>query len=162
MVLLWFWPGTFDFFSFFGFLRVWVSLAISTTEHMHTEEYGQFSHTATHTALHIYTKIQSRGTHPCVLFIWLSKECWRNIYAKVCLFRVCGSVYIKTCTYCAHLCRCIDVRVSLHVLPLIKVCKHVHICFSMLSTHTLLFTCKSFPELHILVFYVCQYMCVHM
>ena len=94
---------------------------------MHTEEYRKFSYTATYTALHIYMKTQSRGTHPCVLFIWLSKEssvftsvylygCPRSVegicmYVQVCLFRVCCCVYVKTCIYCAHLCRCIDVHV---------------------------------------------------
>ena len=103
------------------------ALAPSTREHMHTEEYRKFSYTATCTALHIYMKTQSRGTHPCVLFIWLSKErsiymsvylygCPRSVegicmYANVCLFRVCGSVYRKTCRSRAHLCRCIDMHV---------------------------------------------------
>ena len=131
------------------------AVAPSTRELMHTEEYRKFSYTATYTTLHIYMKYQSRGTHPCVqlygcprsallyvcLFIWLSKKCWRNMYAKVCLFRVCGSAYIKTCIYCAHLCRCTDVHVSRHVLLLIRACHHVHICCSILSTHALLFPC---------------------
>ena len=133
-------------------------MAPSTRQHMHTEEYRKFSYTATYTALHIYMKTQSRGTHPCVLFIWLSKECSiymsvylygcpRSVegicmYAKVCLFRVCCCVYVKTCIYCAHLCGFIDVHVSCHDLSLIKACQHVHICCSSLITHSVLFLCK--------------------
>ena len=58
--------------------------APSTREHMHTEEYRKFNYTATYTALHIYMKTQSRGTHPCVLFTWLSKAC--SIFTSVYLY----------------------------------------------------------------------------
>ena len=49
---------------------------------------------------------------------------------------------MKVCIYYAHLCRCIDVHASLHVLPLIKACQHVHICCSSLITHAVLFLFK--------------------
>ena len=97
----------------------------------------------------------SHGCPRRVLFLCLSiymavEGVLKKYVSKVYLFRVCGSVYIKTCIYCAHLCGCIDVHVSRHVLLLIKACQHVHICCSILSTHTLL---------HILLFHVYVYTC---
>ena len=65
---------------------------------------------------------------------------------------------MKVCIYYAHLCRCIDVHASLHVLPLIKACQHVHICCSSPITHAVLFLCKQPQELHIYLF---MHMCIH-